>query len=187
MLLFFTIFMMTLLNISHTTTPIKGRNELFIYRVKLPSYWVEVEEEGNLKDSTKAIKKYKIENITIAIHNFKVDPSLPKIKPVDQINRWLKQFNSDEKIHHNLKERSRNGYVGYLLEATQNDKGLIALAMELDKEHLYNLLSKQSDKTDEMASDFTIKATGPKNEMIKHKQEILEFMNSFELIEELDP
>ncbi len=168
-------------------TPIKGRNDNYLYRAHIPKNWTEIQENNDLKNSINPIKKYQIENVSITVHNFIVLPNTLKVTPLDQISRWINQGINNEKISYTVTNRSRGGFVGHLLEINGESHAILALAMELDQEQRHILLNNSSEKKHEIASDFTIKASGPKCEIKKFKNEIFDFMNSFELIEELDP
>lgn len=187
-MLFFTLIYFISLNASaHPMTNIIGRNGQEIYRCRPGFHFAEIKEDKELSNTKVAIKAYQLQDIVITIHTFRVAKDKPKITPLNQVERWLEQISQGKKCTYTTQERSRNGYTGLLLTADCQTNSLIAVAMELDSDYRRQLFEEASDKSLEKASDFTIKAQGPKDQIEKYKKEILSFMNSFELIEEFIP
>jgi hypothetical protein len=177
-----------------------------IYRAKIPSDWICKDPELNisLSDTTKSICELFILNandndqkIRITIHNF---PSLnpdDRIPSTAQIARWKKQFSQLDPSSISIISQSFAGFSGQLFEGSGLLNGeeisIMAWSMQLAQEH-YSILSLklqllqaniEKQKIAQMKSDFTIKATGPKALMEKHRRDIFAFARSFELIEEI--
>ncbi len=170
-----------------------------LYRAKVPITWIRQDPsllESN-EDTTKPICKFKIHEssqvITVTIHNFPSDHIQQRIPPLAQIHRWKKQFDSLEPGTIIVTPQAYSGFVGLVLEGTGLLKGkrtsILAWAMQLAPEHYQNLLilspHEKNDAVQQKLADFSIKAAGPADLMQRHKQSMLTFARSFELIEEL--
>lgn len=194
---------------SHSPTPsfktleISGRPEKdiqtipLVYRVKIPAYWIVKYpiSEGSTKDTTQALIEFFIEEenatIRIALHNFPSNSLSQRIPSMAQINRWKGQFHNLSQTSATITPQAFGGYYGFLLEATGQIQGIptsiIGLAMQIAPEH-YRALSHPIRETAlhrQMRSDITIKATGPVSLMRKHREAILLFARSFQLIDDI--
>lgn len=171
---------------------ISGReNKTPIYRIKTPSSWLRKDPspDESLDDTKKSILEFHIpeSSIRITIHNFPSQKLESRIPPAAQIARWKQQFIKLDQSSVLVQSQSFSGYAGLMLDASGNTDGeqtsVIGWSMQLAPEH-YRTLTHPSFPL-EVRADITIKATGPKNLMTKHRPEIYAFAQSFELIEEI--
>lgn len=180
-------------NESHTL------NKPLIYRVKVPTLW-NVQTPGadvSLFDTTKPISEFYItegqEKIRITIHNFPADSIEKRIPPMAQINRWKRQFKSIDPNTESIKAQSFGGYYGWLFEATGLLEGskstMMGWTLQLASEHFRSLQRSTSRALEEryrqMRGDVTIKAVGPENLIKKHRDDIIQFARSFQLIDDI--
>lgn len=154
-----------------------------IYRARVPKTWkcLHPSADESLLDTRKALCEYWIEDglIKITIHNFPTDRIEQRIPPEAQINRWLGQLSNLDKVQTNIQPWSVGGFRGLYLSATNEEMMVLGWAMQLGPEHYRQLDNQQ------MKADYTIKAIGSPSVVKKHKSEIENFANSFELIEEI--
>lgn len=190
---------------SHNTmlkvVEVAGRNEErpIIYRVKIPSSWQQqnLPYHESLTDTTKAIAEFFIiddgEKIRITIHNFPSDSMEQRIPPMSQISRWKKQFQSLDPSTVAIEPQAFGGYYGFLLEATGLMQGvrtsILGWSLQLAPEHYQNLIYADTKtlgiRYREMRGDVTIKIIGPENLMNKHRDDIISFAHSFQLIDDI--
>lgn len=173
-----------------TQYPIQGREEVLpsgkvlrrpLYRAKMPVSWKALPTECNLRDTTKPNALFEITpNLYLAVHTFPTDELTERIPPELQIQRWMKQDSSQSKItavHH-------DGFVGLCFETAKT----LAWSFQLDPE-LYQTLAflgrthEENGYFRQMRSDFTIKVSGPPDELLAHRDEIFFFANSLELFQ----
>lgn len=181
---------------------INGRNSSEIYRVHAPSEWKKLNPGVTefLEDTTKPICTYLIhedaKQAIITIHNFpSVDDT--RIPPRAQVTRWMYQLQPQEANAMNIIPQAFSGFVGLRFEGSglkDNEPVMVlAWAMELASEHFLSLSSElQRVKNDQEAEEiyerrasYTIKAIGPESIISKHRQKLIAFARSFELIKEL--
>lgn len=171
-----------------------------IYRAKAPKEWIrqDLTPEISLTDTTKPIGEFFIEEgpdrIRITLHTFPTYNFEDRIPPAAQTMRWKKQFQSLEPAATFTAAESFGGYSGLMLEATGQIDGkqtsILAWSMQLAAEH-FQTLSQQSQQSQHgdiykhMLADYTIKAIGAKALMEKHKDDIVDFAHSFELIHDI--
>lgn len=175
---------------------IQGRDRKeMIYRARVPEGWSRKDPPPGetLTDTTKPLVEYGIaegdKTIRITIHNFPVDKVSDRIPPAAQISRWKGQFSFLDPTTVVVTPHSHGGYSGLLLEAsgTLNGKtsAMMGWSMQLHPEHYRILMAMKSEETRQMAGDYTIKAVGDQDLMIKYRQLITDFANTFELIKEI--
>ncbi|KAF3362087.1 Uncharacterized protein PHSC3_001398 [Chlamydiales bacterium STE3] len=165
-----------------------------IYRAKVPPHWERVLPDGQayLKDTMLPIITFLIpnesESLRITVHNFPTKAIEESVSPHAQILRWQKQFESIEPYSMDYNEIAYGGFVGLQFYASGILKGrptaFLAFAMQLIPEH-YRMLSNQPLREEEfkqMRADYTIKAVGHPDAIEQHKDEIIAFAESFELI-----
>jgi len=170
-----------------------------IYRFKVNPEWKLSlpDSKESIVDTTKALAEIFIldgsQKIRIAIHNFPSDQMNERIPPLAQIARWKKQFQTLTPQHVTITPQAFGGYHGYLMEATgvMHDipTTVIGWSLQLPPEH-YQSLHKALTRTEQaklrqMRGDITIKATGPTDLMHKHREEIVAFARSFQLIDDI--
>lgn len=170
-----------------TWETIPGREEIAgivrpVYHAKVLYDWVRIDEPKALNDTTIPNVTYLIENdIYLTIHTF---PSIP-IPPRAQIDRWKEPLALSS-----IKAFSHSGFAGLFLEGEYEETKTLAWAFQLDPEltqRLSLLSNSVAEKLyyEQMTADFTIKATGPKKLVDKHRYDIFQFAQSIELIEEI--
>lgn len=197
-------------NNTHSLQTIEGRdlghpeNRIPIYRATVPSEWVRLDPSRNLSiaDTTKPLCTFVIngnddQKITITIHNFSSDKQEERIPPSAQIARWKKQFSDLNLASVIVKPTAHGGFAGLFLQSngalSGHDTTIFGWAMQIAPEYYSSLSVKrqiarssaEENFFKQMQSDYTIKAIGPTSLVDKHKKEIVDFANSFELIEEI--
>lgn len=188
-------------SIPTTYSYINGRNndvssERFpIYRAKIPLHWKRLDPKLNesLEDTKKPLCTFLIENqdqfVRITIHNFPSENMQDRIAPEAQIRRWKNQVDKGSAII--IKPEARGGFSGFMFESVDDQKSVLAWAMQLFSEHYQALNLKEQlsqSQTENLhfhqkKADYTIKATGPTSLLKQHRDEIIAFAQSFELIE----
>jgi hypothetical protein len=173
-----------------------------IYRAKVPETWTRQDPAAHISiaDTTKSLCEFLIpcednQQIRISIHNFPSKQIEERIPPAAQINRWKQQFTLLNSTNVSVIPQAYGGFVGYRFEGSglMNDKEtmVLAWAMQLAPEHFSTLTlhlnynSEKETSLKQMRADYTIKASGPTFLMEKHRHAIINFANSFELIEEI--
>ncbi len=136
-----------------------------------------------------------IGDIKITIHNFPADSSEKRIPPSAQVERWKRQFAVLNPLESFSTPQAYAGYFGLQFEGTgvisEIPTTTLAWAMQMDPRHYSNLTAKQQYHPKEkgylqqMAADYTIKAMGPPESMAEHRDAIVNFAHSFELIQEI--
>ena len=173
-----------------TRYPIQGREEILpsgkilrrpLYQAKMPVAWKALPTETSLRDTTKPNALFEITpNLHLAVHTFPSDELSERIPPAWQVERWQKQDDSPAKImpvHH-------DGFVGLCFQTAQT----LAWSFQLDPE-LYQTLAflgrthEESAYFRQMRSDFTIKVSGPAEEIEAHRDEIVFFADNIELFQ----
>jgi hypothetical protein len=159
---------------------VKGRSQIFIYRIKTPHDWKKIYPQIVSTDTKIALCEFFIEDIRITLHNFPSQTFEDRIPPGSQIARWKKQL---PMVYENITPQAFSGYVGYLYEGDDGETAMMGWIMQLGPEQ-YSRLSLP-DIPPELRSDVTIKAQGPLHLIQKHRQKIISFARSFELIQEI--
>jgi hypothetical protein len=183
---------------------ITGRNDdetllrTLIYQVKTPKYWERHDPVAaqSIIDTTLALCEFKLKEgsneIRITIHNFPSDNLEERIPPIAQINRWKKQLDTLDHSTLNIIPVAHGGFSGLFIEVAGIVKSqeikILAWSMQLYPEHYRNLSSSDPAKHHhfkQMRADYTIKAMGPPALIDRNKRDIVNFADSFELIEEI--
>ena len=176
---------------------IPGRHHESFYEIEVPQYWTLKLPEGKdyQLDSKIALCEFFIDDpegqIRITIHNFINSHLSNRIPPMQQTERWKKQF---QKLNYSTTEPlSYGGFVGLVFEATGilNNALTTTLAwsLQLDEFH-YNHLNKlqaYSGAKDyqEMQADVTIKAQGPAVLIEKYKEDLTQTAWTFKFIQDI--
>ena len=195
-------------NTTLTTYEIGGRDEIRskgipvrypVYRVKAPLYW-EIERPSSgesIADSTKPLVEFAIEEdgeaVRIAIHNFPSEIIDQRIPPSAQIARWKRQFDAIDPASVHTEPQAFGGFTGLFFQASGTFHGqetaMLCWAMQLPAVQYRNLLLPGTPEElrffKQMRADYTIKVTGPVYLVEKHKEAIIAFARSFELIQEI--
>lgn len=177
----------------------EGQGRQPVYRVRVPDSWIRHDPlpGDGVVDTTKALCEFILmegpETIRIAIHNFPSKQLEERIPPEAQVARWQRQFESLEATESQVVPQAFSGYSGLFLTGVGTMQGrptmVLAWALQLAQEHYrtltHSIIPEIKKNEDQMRSDVTIKAVGPKGLMEKHKREIIAFARSFELIMEI--
>ena len=159
----------------------RGSNRPFLYRIKVPETWIRKDppQDQSLIDTTKSIVEFLIQendtsSIRIAIHNFPAETIESRIPPEAQIARWKRQFAWLDQTRVSVIPQSFSGYVGLLFEGSGTINGelttMLGWCMQIAPEHFRTLSHPLFSP--EMRADITIKATGPKDLMERHRTSI---------------
>ncbi len=154
---------------------INGRLSLQpLYRADLPDDWTEGKTTKNISDTREPIASWDKGGIHIVLHNFSPET---KITPAQQTSRWKSQWKNGaiEEV-----QVAHGGFGGLKFIAFNNDAGVIAYAFSLYNGHVQKLNSKGLK---EESADWTLKATGSKEDLIAIENELDRFVNSLELIQ----
>jgi drug/metabolite transporter (DMT)-like permease len=161
-----------------------------LYQSLLPEGWSKEDPlpDSGLADTMKPIATMQVEDITITVHNFPSSSLEQRIPPQAQITRWEKQFTTLDEDTIAIQSVGHSGFLGLQFEASGIVKGqevaTLAWIFQLAPEHYYALDATHPNDMQRKA-DWTIKAVGSKESIEKHKQSILLFAHSFELIDEI--
>lgn len=175
-----------------------------IYRVQMPEGWQrhDPSPKESLVDTTKALCEFFIpgensEKIRITIHNFPFDSLLERIPSNTQTDRWQRQFTSLDPSNMSVIPQSFGGFSGLLFEGSgrlnNQETTILGWAMQLAPEHFTTLsvfLNHASSLEEthllrQIRSDYTIKAIGLTSLVAKHRNSIIQFARSFELIQDI--
>lgn len=165
-----------------------------LYDAKVPSDWIRIDpiSEQSIADSRIPLVEFTIKEnsntVKIVVHNFSSESVDKRIPPLSQITRWKNQCNANGPIE--IKPESHGGFTGLFLECEGSlDKRseiiVLAWAMQLAPEYYQRLRQTNNFFSRQESADYTIKVTGPKELLNKHREAIISFANSFELINAL--
>lgn len=170
-----------------------------VYRAKVPKYWKKEEFNPTVSnyDTTKPLCEFIIrdglETCKISIHNFPSMSIEERIPPMAQIQRWKRQLENIEASSVAISPQAFSGFSGFLFEGQGFYKGqetkIIGWSLQLGRDQYHALQLNGSEEEErffkQMRSDVTIKALGNPDMMDKHKDEIIAFARSFELIQDI--
>lgn len=166
-----------------------------IYQAKTPLNWVRKDPSLNesIIDTKKALCEYLIEDeegsIRLTVHNFPSQTIDQRISPHLQIQRWKNQFEQLDPALTSVTSSSHGGFVGLFLEGTGTLNGMqtsiLGWSMQLSSEHYRHLQQEATAINWQRRADYTIKVLGPPHSLSKHRDTLIEFASSFELIDEL--
>lgn len=169
---------------------INDRTHRPLYHAIISQDWLKEDPspQASLEDTMKPICTLQIEDIKITVHNFPSSAIEQRIPPQAQIQRWKKQFSPLDEESVTITPVGHSGFLGAQFEASGlidgKETATLAWIMQLAPEHYYSISSRFPQDTQRKA-DWTIKAVGPKESLEKHKQSLLLFAQSFELIDEI--
>lgn len=171
-----------------------------IYRAKVPGNWQRIDPSAleSITDTMKPLCEFLIvenqQQIRITIHNFPSDSAENRIPAQAQVARWKRQFSQLDPETVSITPEAYHGFTGLQFEGTGTMNGevitVLGWAMQIATEH-YSALQwhigqmQDANSLKQMQADYTIKAKGPREHLKKHKQAIIAFARSFELIEEI--
>lgn len=145
-----------------------------VYRAQVPDSWKREDPAPgqSISDTRLANVTFRCGELVVYVHSFP-----QRIPPEAQVARWQRQLGGATRVA----REAHGGFAGLRVEG----EGLLAWAMQLDG-RLYQTLEQLGEEEEErlhfaqMASDYTIKATGPVEE---HRTDLERFARSFELIQ----
>lgn len=187
-------------SIGYTWVDIAGRGDgtpsrNLIYRVKMPNGWKFSSPplSESLADTTLPLCEFHIEEnekvIRFTIHNFPTNRIEERIPPQAQIHRWKQQIEDLDTASVVTIPQAYNGFVGALFEGAGKIHGesilMLGWGLQIGHEHYRNLSWPAHPIYQQMRADITIKAVGPLDLMSEHRDEIIAFARSFELIHEI--
>lgn len=164
-----------------------------IYSLSLPEGWQKIEEypADSLKDTTKPLGKWKKGEIILTVYNFPFSSLQERIPPHFQVDRWRKQLDAaPESIL--IEPQAFSGYKGLYFEGIGFLEGkpssMMAWALSLGDGHSFTLrkiknrTQREDDLINNLLSDITLKATGPRPSLEEYHDEIVAIARSFETI-----
>ena len=162
---------------SHTRKEtFSGRHkEAHIYHAEVPLHWERIDTVADLTDTKTPICSYKIGDDILTLHNFPGTQLEQRIPPEAQIKRWQDQI---PKGIYDITPLSNGGFGGFRLEAANEEKGMIAYAMQLTPVIFRSFPESEPD----LKADYTIKFTGNLDSIEQTRADIDAFALSFELI-----
>lgn len=172
---------------------IPGRLGKEIYYAEVPVHWKSIppSPEQNLQDTTLPIYTFLIgkePSIRLTVHTFPGYSLETRIPPETQIKRWEKQFQDP---HADITKTAHGGFGGYRIEAynkhSKRPSALLGYSMQLNSQ-LFQILEiphteEEKEVFFEMRADYTIKAVGSPEMILRYRKEIDAFAESFELID----
>lgn len=168
---------------------------LILYRALVPLTWLRRESTCDklTADTMQPICEFHIEEkgrvIRITLHTFAIASDGSRIPPQAQIFRWKQQIDQMDPCSICQYSESHGGFSGDYLECQGLVKGaptaFIACSMQLADVYVQQLDRCPHSVEWTKRADYTLKAAGPPDLMAQHRLEILGFMRSLELIDEL--
>lgn len=159
-----------------------------IYRAEVPLDWksIPLENDHYLNDTMLPIAVFMIDGIRLTVHNFPSDSLEQRISPYAQVARWEKQFSSLDSSS-DTTPVAWGGFSGLLFEASgainKNPTTMLAVAMQLPSEYYQTF--KENEVNRQKRADYTIKVLGSPEKVQANREELLAFIESFELIDEI--
>jgi hypothetical protein len=173
----------------------KASERVLLYRFKTPPNWIRRDPlpSESLVDTMKPVCEFFIpagaESIRLTIHTFPVSSEQPRIPPIAQVSRWKNQFEEYDPLSLQIIPQSRGGFIGLLLDVQGIIQGqnqhMLSWSMQLAPEYDRQLSASESFLDRQRRADYTIKVVASPTLIKKHRQMLLAFANTFELIEEL--
>lgn len=158
-----------------------------VYRARVPGSWKRIDPGAtdSIADTTLALITYEVDGITVVVHNFPYDDFEQRIPPQSQVFRWQRQTPKMVQIA----PYAHGGFSGLSFDAQSDGKRVLGWAMQLAPQHYRNLsiegTAEELSYFRQMRADYTIKAWGPPNAIMRHQDSIEQFARSFELIQEI--
>lgn len=153
-----------------------GRHkDAHIYHAEVPLHWERIDTLAELTDTKIPICSYKIGDDILTLHNFPYAQLEQRIPPEAQIKRWQDQI---PKGIYDITPLSNGGFGGFRLEAANENKGMIAYAMQLTPVIFRSFSENETD----LKADYTIKFTGNLDSIELNRKDVDAFALSFEFI-----
>lgn len=146
-----------------------------IYQADVPLHWERVDTVSGLEDTKIPICSFKIGDDILTLHNFPYTELDQRIPPEAQIKRWQNQIPHGV---YDITSFSNGGFGGFRLEAVDENKGMIAYAMQLTPVIFRALSPNEPD----LKADYTIKFTGNLDSVEMNRADVDAFALSFEYI-----
>ncbi|MCE2983855.1 MAG: hypothetical protein LW832_09855 [Parachlamydia sp.] len=150
-----------------------------LYQANVPPDWISLLLESEL-DTKKPIAEFHIQGIRVTIHTFPYENQ--RIPPILQVERWKGQLKELDPASIKIESVTQGGFTGLVFEGEGKDEQMMAWVLQLAADYDSLLQIRPSDQI--KRADITIKAVGPKFS-IEQRTEIIHFVRSFELIDEL--
>lgn len=146
---------------------------------------------SSIADTTKANSEFFIQDkgreIRLTVHTFPFVDDNGRIPPQAQIARWKKQLEELNLLSVQVLPESHGGFSGLYFEGEGSQGTVMGWSMRLVPAYSRQL-SLEKEPLDKLKrADYTIKATGPTDLIERHRPVIIQFAQSFELIDELPP
>lgn len=168
-----------------------------LYRAMVPSHWVRRDpaHSDSIVDTVKPNVEFFIrekgEEIRLTVHTFPYLSEETRIPPQAQIARWKKQLDDLELLSVKTTSESHGGFSGLYFEGEgklqDKQQSVLGWSMRLGNGFDQQLKRSALPSNQFKRADYTIKAVGSPNMIHEHRQEIGQFAQSFELIDELPP
>lgn len=173
---------------------VKGRSErarltpkLETYRMMVPQGW-EIEfppDEDPLLDTTMPLLTLRFGDVVAVFHNFPAESLEQRIPPIAQVTRWKKQFESLSEPTLQIFPFATSGFTGLQFEAVGIQKNepikVLAWSMQLTPE----LFQRLPEHASQQKGDWTLKASGPPDQLEMVQEDLFRVARSIELLEEL--
>lgn len=199
--------LMILCSCQQETTPLStwqemdGRDEGLgtsrspLYRAKVPHDWLRQDPlvTESIVDTRQANCTFLIQEghqtIRVTVHTFPSEILAQRIPPKAHIKRWEGQFDALDLLQMTLTPQVHGGFNGLCLEAQGTIKGaatkVLGWFMQLDLNYYRQLSWESSPVNKQKRADYAIKASGAPEFIDQQREAIFNFVNSFELIDEL--
>lgn len=154
-----------------------------LYRARAPLDWgrADPSDQDNLSDTTLPIATFYIHEetpIRVTVHNFPYTDKKERIPPQAQVARWKRQQKATS-----ITPVAHGGFYGLFFESDE----ALAWSMKIGEpyEQLFETRLTATPFTRALRADYTIKATGNKETLEKHRDALIAFARSFEWVEEM--
>lgn len=148
-----------------------------LYTAKVARSWHSALSSHSVADTMLPLITFTIPtphgDVLLTVHNF---PYI-QVEPVDQIKRWKEQFDELDLTTTSIQPQAFGGFCGLLFEGSGR------ISEEKISVIGWSMHTLQTMRCD--FADYTIKAKGAIDAISYAKQEILQFGQSFRLIEEI--
>ncbi|MBA3603423.1 MAG: hypothetical protein H0W50_07235 [Parachlamydiaceae bacterium] len=170
-----------------------------LYRAITPINWQRKNPSvtESIADSTKPVSEFYIgqhdqEKVSLTVFTFPVENYEQRVPPSAQLKRWKRQFEEFNPTSLVVTPCAHGGFTGFSIcvKGLMNgqETSLLGFSMQLAPVHWFSLQQNKENislKHSQTTADYTIKALGTPSAILKWKDEIYLFANSFELIEEI--
>lgn len=159
-----------------------------LYRALVPDSWSRKDPQPSesILDTMLSNCEFFVDEIRLTIHTFPFENEESRIPPQAQIARWKKQLKEPDLLSMQIVPEVHGGFIGLLFEGegqlNERQEMIMGWSMQLAPEYCQKFVG---EKHHAKKADYTIKAVGPSRTLNQHRQDIVQFAQSFELIDEL--